>query len=124
MPKVLVIEDDSLIVRLYQKVFSFEGYEFVSANGGEEGLVRAENDNPDVILLDIMMPKMDGLVVLEKLKENPKTRTIPIVILTNLIDDSVCTKALSMGASGYLVKSELPNHQIVEEVKRFLPNTK
>jgi len=121
MPKVLVVEDDSLIVRLYQKVFTFEGYEFVSANGGEEGLIKAESEKPDVILLDIMMPKMDGLVVLEKLKANQNTKNIPVVILTNLIDDSVCTKALSMGASGYLVKSELPNHQIVEEVKRFLP---
>lgn len=120
MQKILLIEDEILILRMYEKIFSFEGFEVVSAVDGIEGLEKAKTEHPNLILLDIMMPKMDGLKVLEELKAAPETKDIPIVLLTNLSSDIVIKEAFSKGAAGYLVKSEVVNEKIVEEVKQYI----
>src|SRR4051812_37048264 len=99
MTKVLLVEDDPLIYRLYQKLFTLEGYEVELATNGQEGLDKLENYTPDVILLDIMMPTMNGSEMLSRVKEDPKTADIPIVILTNMSDVQVANQVMSKGAN-------------------------
>lgn len=120
MAKVLLIEDEVLILRMYEKIFNFEGFDVVSAVDGIDGLDKAKTTKPDLILLDIMMPKMDGLRVLENLKGDVTTKDIPVVVLTNLSSDVVIKDAFAKGAVGYLVKSEVVNEKIVDEIRQYL----
>ena len=85
MSKVLlIVEDDPLMSRMYQKIFTFEKYDVDTAVDGQEGLEKARSVKPTVILLDVMMPKMNGMEVLDKLKIDPETKNIPVIMLTNL----------------------------------------
>ena len=132
MAKILIIEDDPLMRRLYQKIFTFEKYEVESAEDGEEGLEKARKVKPTLILLDVMMPKMNGLQVLEKLKADPDLKKIPVVMLTNLAGQKDAETALAKGAVKYIVKSEYQPKQVSDMVKGVLagyirdevPNTK
>ncbi|OGM69185.1 hypothetical protein A2975_02400 [Candidatus Woesebacteria bacterium RIFCSPLOWO2_01_FULL_44_14] len=120
MPKVLIIEDDPLMIRLYQKVFKFEGYEVEVAANGEEGLQKVASFTPTLVLLDIMMPKMNGLEVLEKMKADEKTKKIPVVVLTNLAGQQDAETAIAKGAVKYIVKSEYEPKEVVKMVKEIL----
>ena len=120
MAKLLITEDDPLMSRMYQKIFTFEGYEVVMAADGQEGLDKAREVNPTMILLDVMMPKLNGLQVLEKLKADPATRSIPVVMLTNLAGQQDAENALSKGAIKYIVKSEYDPKQVADMVKEIL----
>jgi CheY-like chemotaxis protein len=120
MSKILIVEDDPLILRLYQQAFAFERYEVSIATNGLEALERARLFKPDVILLDIMMPKMNGLETLDKLKADEQTKTIPVVILTNLADNDNVRMALEKGAVKYIIKSEHDPKEIVDMVKEIL----
>lgn len=120
MAKVLIIEDDPLMLRMYQKIFSFEKYQVDTAANGEEGLEKVRKDKPTLVLLDIMMPKMNGIQVLEKLKQDPETKKIPVVMLTNLAGEHDAENALTKGAVKYLVKSEYDPKQIANMVKEIL----
>ncbi|OGM54300.1 hypothetical protein A3E15_00675, partial [Candidatus Woesebacteria bacterium RIFCSPHIGHO2_12_FULL_42_9] len=106
MAKILIIEDDPLMSRMYQKIFSFEGYEVDVAEDGEDGLAKVRSWGPNLILLDIMMPKMNGMEVLERLKSDPTTKKLPVVILTNLAGQKDAETAMGKGAVKYIVKSE------------------
>src|ERR1700756_713354 len=106
MAKILIVEDDPLMSRMYQKIFTFDKYEVEIANNGEEGLTKASTTHPTIILLDVMMPKMNGLQVLEKLKADPVTKNIPVIMLTNLAGQQDADTALSRGAVKYIIKSE------------------
>ncbi len=99
--KVLITEDDPLMSRMYQKIFTFEGYEVIMAGNGEEGLEKAKLEKPTIILLDVMMPKMNGLQMLEKLKLDPDTKKIPVIMLTNLAGEKDAENAMSKGAVKY-----------------------
>jgi CheY-like chemotaxis protein len=120
MAKILIVEDDPLMSRLYDKIFKFEGYEVELAGDGEDGLAKVKAGKPTLILLDVMMPKMNGLQVLEKLKADPETKAIPVIMLTNLAGQSDAETALSKGAVKYLVKSEYEPKQIANMVKEVL----
>src|SRR3989338_7544480 len=120
MSKILIVEDDPLMARLYQKIFSLEGFEVELATNGEEGLEKARSIKPNLMLLDIMMPRMNGLQVLEQLKAHPDTRSIPVVMLTNLAGSHDMESALSKGAIKYLIKSEFEPKQVVAMVKEIL----
>ena len=120
MIKILIVEDDPLMCRMYQKIFSFEGYQVETAADGEEGLEKARITTPTLILLDIMMPKMNGLQVLEKLKADPTTNKIPVIMLTNLAGTQDAETALSKGAVKYIIKSEQEPKQVVEMVKEII----
>lgn len=121
MAKVLlIIEDDPLMSRMYQKIFTFEGYEVDIAVDGLEGLEAARKVKPLLILLDIMMPKMNGIQVLEKLKADPDLKNIPVVMLTNLAGQQDAETALQKGAVKYIVKSEYEPKQITEMVKEII----
>lgn len=120
MAKILIVEDDPLIQRMYQKIFSFEKYDTVLAGNGEEGLAKASSEKPDLILLDIMMPKMNGLEALEKLKSDQATKKIPVVMLTNLAGEKEAQTALTKGAVKYIVKSDYEPKQVTDMVKEIL----
>ena len=120
MAKVLIVEDDSLMLRLYQKAFGFEQYEVEVADNGEDGLLKAKQVMPTIVLLDIMMPKMNGLQVLERLKADPMTKNLPVVVLTNLAGSQDAEEALKRGAVRYIVKSEHDPKQVVDIVKEIV----
>lgn len=120
MAKVLIIEDDPLMSRMYQKIFTFENYEVEMAADGEEGLAKVASAKPTVILLDVMMPKMNGLQVLDKLKADPNTKAIPVVMLTNLAGQQDAETALAKGAVKYIIKSEQDPKQVADQVKQII----
>ncbi len=120
MIKVFIVEDDPLMARMYEKIFTFEKYDVEMANDGEEALAKVVAAKPTIILLDVMMPKMNGLQVLEKLKENPETKSIPVVMLTNLAGQQDAETALSKGAVKYIVKSEHEPKEIADMVKEII----
>lgn len=119
--KILLVEDELFIRELYERVLQKTGFSVVAAPDGEEGLLQSST-NPDLILLDIMMPKLNGIELLGKLKADKKTREIPVVLLTNLGQESIIKKAIEMGATGYLMKMKLTPYDLVIKVKEFLAN--
>lgn len=120
MITILITEDDPLMARMYQKIFTFEGYAVEMASNGQEGLDKARSIKPTLILLDVMMPIMNGLEVLEKLKADPETQSIPIIMLTNLAGQQDAETALSKGAVKYIVKSEYDPKQVADMIKEVL----
>ena len=120
MSKILVVEDDELISGMYQSIFTFDKYEVELARDGEEALKKVHEFKPTLVLLDIMMPKMNGLEVLDRLKADPETKDIPVVMLTNLDGKQDAETALAKGAVKYIVKSDYNPKQISEMVKEIL----
>jgi len=120
MTKVLLIEDEDLIARMYEKALKFDGYEVDVAIGGQEGLEKVKSFKPDFIFLDIMMPEPDGMEVLQKIKSDPETKDINVVVLTNLSGKHDAELAAKRGASGYLVKSQVKVTQLGKLVQGFL----
>jgi len=117
---ILIVEDDPLMSRMYQKIFTFEKYNVAMAGDGVEGLEKARQIKPIIILLDIMMPKMNGLQVLDKLKADPEMKSIPVIMLTNLAGEKDAENALMKGAVKYIVKSEYEPKKIVEMVQEII----
>lgn len=120
MAKLLIIEDDPYVARFYERLFRYRNYDLIVASNGEEGLEKAVAANPDLVLLDILMPKMNGLEVLKKLKENPQTKNITVVMLTNIGDEKTAKEAAALGASGFIVKSQAPPEKLHEIVNSFI----
>jgi DNA-binding response OmpR family regulator len=119
--KILIVDDDTLLSKMYQKKLSIEGFDVSSAGNGEEGLGKAKTEKPNLIMLDIMMPKMDGFETLKQLKANDDTKDIPVIFLTNLAsDEEDAKKGLELGAVTYLIKSKLGPAGVVEKVKEVL----
>jgi len=120
MKKILFIEDESALQKTFGDLLSQEGYKMISALDGEIGLKLAEKEEPDLILLDLILPKEHGFKVLKKLKEDPKTKEIPIIILTNLEGIKDVDKALELGATTYLVKASYTLEEVLEKIKKAL----
>lgn len=117
---ILVVEDDPLMLRMYEKIFKFAQIDVVTASDGEEALVKARTAKPTLILLDVMMPKLNGLQVLEKLKADPGLASIPVVMLTNLAGEKDAETAIMKGAVKYIVKSQHDPKQVVDMVLEVL----
>ena len=120
MAKILIVEDDPLMSRLYQKIFTFEKYDVELASDGEEGLLKVKQGKPDLVLLDIMMPKMNGLEALDRLKADPETKSIPVIVLTNLAGEKDAETALAKGAVKYIIKSNQDPKAVADIVKEIL----
>src|SRR3972149_3755045 len=120
MAKILIVEDDILLSRMYGQAFGFDGFEVEVAYDGQEGLEKAQTQKPALILLDIMMPRLNGLQTLEKLKNDPQTKKIPVIMLTNLSDEDNAKTALERGAVKYIVKSSYRPKQVCQMVKEIL----
>lgn len=123
--KILVIEDDQFLRELYDELLKEEGYEVDLAEDGEIGLNKFTQGGYDLVLLDIMLPKVDGLEILRRSKDKkPKKENGPVVLLTNLGQDSIIKEGFALGASGYLVKSAMNPDQVLNEIKVFLNKEK
>jgi len=120
MAKVLIIEDEATLQKAMTEYLAAEKFEVLSALDGERGLELAKNGNPDLILLDIILPKKDGYEVLEELKKDDKTKNIPVILLTNLESPEDVEKAFAKGASTYLVKSDYKLEDIAKKIKETL----
>lgn len=118
--KILLVEDDSFLLNMYSTKFEIEGYDISTAENGEIGLELAQETAPDIILLDIMMPKMNGFEVLKELKANPRTAKIPVIILTNINQKEDVDKGLSLGAVDYFIKAHFIPSEIVEKVEKVI----
>lgn len=119
---ILFIEDESALQKTFGDLLKQEGYEMVSALDGEIGLRLANppagGKKPDLILLDLILPRANGFEVLEKLKTDPATKDIPVIILTNLENIEHVGKALELGATTYLVKAQYSLKEILEKIKK------
>lgn len=122
--KVLIIDDEKGITDIYQEAFSKEGFQVSVANHGTDGLNKAKVELPDLIILDIIMPEMNGLDVLKTLRSEEPTRKIPVVLLTNLPAEMSAEKAKSLGATEYLVKAEYDPFDVIKIIRNFLPKDK
>jgi DNA-binding response OmpR family regulator len=116
--KILIVEDDKDFLFILQKRFSSEGLSVITAKDGEEGLSMAEEEKPDLILLDILLPKMDGIAMANKLKES--NNNTPIIFLTNVKDVGYTNESIKSGEWEYLIKSDLHIDDIVAKVKSKL----
>ena len=117
--KILVVDDEDSVREIYRHEFLNNGYTVVVAADGEEGLLKAGEEQPDIVLLDIMLPKMSGIEVLRALKENELTKKTPVLLLTNLGEETIIKEGFELGADGYLLKVSYTPSQVVEEVKKF-----
>lgn len=122
--KILLVEDEVFIRDIYERTLIKAGARVSVASDGEEGVKKATEELPDLILLDILMPKVNGLEALAKLKENPKTKSIPVVLLTNLGQSGTIKEAFKKGASGYLMKMKMTPYDMVDNIKKFLDDPK
>ena len=118
--QVLVIEDDTFLSNIYKTKFEMEGFKVITAEDGEAGLKEAQKKKPDIILLDILLPKMDGYLVLENLKKDPETKNIPVIMLTNLGQKDDVEKGLEQGAVDYLIKAHFKPSEVVDKVNKIL----
>ncbi len=118
--RILMIEDDVYIRELYEEVLAKAGYSVITAVDGEEGLTKATEGEYDLVLLDIMLPKLTGIEVLKKLREKgAKTEEIPIYLLTNLGEETIAKETYKLGANGYLLKAKYLPKELVKEIDKF-----
>lgn len=120
MSKILIIEDDPFVRKFYERLFSFEDHQIFYAESGNAGILKSRELKPDLILLDIILPDIDGLVVLKTIKEDPATAHIIVVMLTNLEDDKTVRKASELKADGFIIKSNIAPEKLSQEVDRYL----
>lgn len=121
--KILIIEDEEMLSNMYQVKFEHEGFQIIKAADGEQGLTIAAKEKPSFILLDVIMPKMDGFSVLKKLKADPATKDIPVMLLTNLGQDEDVKKGNELGAVGYLVKANITPSEVLAKVRSLMPQS-
>jgi DNA-binding response OmpR family regulator len=120
--KILIVEDEEAMQKVISEAFENQGFVVLTANNGEEGLSASLREHPDLILLDILMPKMDGMVMMQKLRLDEWGRAVPVIILTNVSPNasSVINSVLENEPAYYLVKSDVKLEGIVEKVKEVL----
>ena len=117
---MLVVEDEEILLTALKEELLSGGYEVEGAGDGEDGLEKVKSFQPQLILLDLVMPKMDGMEMLQRLKADSSMRDIPVVILTNLSDYERISQALSLGAMDYLVKANYKLEDLLDKVKTVM----
>ncbi len=120
MQKILIVDDEEILRKIYSDRLSFEGFSVETAGDGEEALGKIRTAAPNIVLLDILMPKLNGLQVLEQLNSDPNLKKIPIIVLSNVANDENIKKALSLGAKDYLLKTNFSPNEIINKIKNLL----
>ncbi len=120
MVKILIIEDDKFLRELISQKLVKEGYEICEAIDGEEGIKQVRKENPDLILLDLILPGIDGFDVLAQMKRDPVLAKIPVIILSNLGQKEDIEKGINLGADDYLIKAHFTPNEIIEKIKSVL----
>lgn len=118
--KVLIVDDDAFLSGIYATKLELENFAVVSASDGEEGVKVALKEKPDIILMDVLMPKLDGFEALKRIKADPETKDIPVIMLTNLGQKEDVEKGLQEGAADYLIKAHFVPAEAVEKIKAVL----
>lgn len=122
--KILIVEDEEALAKVLEEKFQNEEFKTAIARNGEAVLPLAKSFQPDIVILDLILPKKHGLEVLKELKSDAELKTIPVIVLSNLEGDEDIKKALSLGAADYFVKTQHPLKEIVEKVRMRLINPK
>lgn len=117
MVKIAIIEDDATISQMYRMKFEADGFDVRLASNGLIGVSLIESFRPDIILLDIQMPEMDGAEALRRIRSHAWGKTIPVIVLTNLGEEEAPREMRSLGIQGYIVKANLTPRQVVAQVK-------
>jgi len=117
--KILVVEDDKFLRKVYESKLPKEGFDVVLAVDGVEGLEKLKTEAPDLMLLDLIMPRKSGFEVLEELKADKKAAHIPILVLSNLGQDEDIERTKNLGATEFLIKSNLSIKEIIEKIKQY-----
>lgn len=120
MTKILIVEDEEALLSMLANKLIRDGYEVLSAKDGEEGLSKVKEESPDLILLDIIMPKMSGMEMLEAMHDDEKLRNIPVIIISNSGQPIEIEKAKVLGIKDYLIKAEFDPQEVVDKVKHVL----
>jgi DNA-binding response OmpR family regulator len=120
MAKILFIEDDPLINKIYSTRLKADGHDVFSAENGEDGLKMVYDVMPDIIVLDVMMPRVDGFAVLEKLRADDRFKNKPILMYSNLNNEEEIKRAKQMGVTEFLVKANLSPTQMVSKIKQYI----
>lgn len=123
-PKILMIEDDLFLRKLYRDQFTLAGFHFIEAINGVEGINKVVGEEPDLVLLDLILPRKNGFDVLADMKKNRKTKHIPVIILSHLPQESDIQEGFRLGAKDYLVKTDVRLSDVVEKVKQVLREEK
>lgn len=118
--KILIIEDDEHVSRVYEMKFLKEGYTTVLIASGEEATERVIEERPDLIILDLMVPKKDGFAILEEIKKNPDTANIPVLVLSNLGGKIDQDRAIMLGANEYMIKVNHSMQEVIDRAKNYL----
>jgi DNA-binding response OmpR family regulator len=120
MTKIAIIEDDPVISQMYRMKFESDGFDVQLASDGKRGIALVESFSPDLILLDLQMPEMDGADALEIIRKNEWGKNIPVIILTNLGEEESPKQLRALGIHSYIVKADLTPRQVVQRVKEAL----
>lgn len=120
MAKILIIEDDPILQKIYHKKLTLEGFEVDTAQDGITGLNKIKSFNPDLVVMDVMLPKLNGIDAMEKAKADPETSKIHFLVLSNLSTVTDAETAMKKGADGFLVKSDVTPAQVVSKIKQIL----
>jgi len=118
--KILIIEDDKFLIKLYSDKLSRDGFEVSEAITGEEGINKVSIEKPDLIILDLVLPRKSGFEILSEMRLNPKTRHLPVIVLTNLAQESDIKRGLELGAAEYIVKTGFSVNRLPALVKEHL----
>ncbi|MFA6048079.1 MAG: response regulator [Parcubacteria group bacterium] len=118
--KILIVEDDSFVMDIYHTKLTQEGFKVSTAANGMEALKKLEKERPDLILLDIIMPYVDGLEVLKKVRMMEQMKSVPIILLTNLSQKEEVDEGLALGANDYLIKSHFTPSEVLEKINKYL----
>ncbi|HBG81213.1 TPA: response regulator [candidate division CPR2 bacterium] len=121
--KILIVEDDLQLVDMYKKKFDLEGFVTEMAGDGEKALEKIQEFKPDIILLDIMMPKIDGLEVLKQIRADKETKDTLVIMLTNLSSESVAAQIHKLGATDYIVKADFTPLEVANRVKQIFKDS-
>ena len=118
--KILIVEDDNFLISVYSKKFSAEGYEVFQVMDGQKAFNIIKEKSPDLILLDIMLPGINGLEILKQIQENEQTKKIPVIMLTNVSEKSEIDRAFSLGAKDYIIKTFFTPAEVLEKIKKHI----
>ena len=118
--KIAVVEDDVAIVQMYRMKFEEEGYTVATASDGQAGLDLLKRFRPDILLLDLMMPIMDGLAVLQKLRKQPEGKNLKVIVLTNMGESEAPPEIRKLGVADFIVKADMTPKQVADRVKQVL----
>lgn len=118
--RILIVEDEDFLVDMYRLKFEQTGFEVLTAKNGKQGLELGIKEKPDLILLDIVLPEMDGYEILAELKKNKEAAEIPVLIFSNLGQKSEISRGIKLGADAYVVKANYTPEQLIKHVKKLI----